>query len=516
MEQANEILLSNKPPLPLIIILIPILIILFSTIYILKKQNKNRAAATFPLPPGPWKLPIIGNIHQLAFSSALIHRRLAELAEQYGPVMQLKLGETSNVVLSSPEAATEYLRTHDQNFSIRPHMPTASILFYSGKSIAFSSDGEHWRRMRKLLAMELLSEKRVKSLRPIRDEEIGKLMKVIGSEPAGGAVNLNRLLVSVGNAMTSRTAFGKVRELESSFLPVARQILKAVGGFNIGDIFPSNRLLLIISGAERRLKKIHQEADVILQGLIDEHVSRRRRETEYPDTADDDEDLVDMLLAYTNYNHVEVKAIIMDIFVAGGDTSPLTVEWVMSELMRNPEKMVKVQREVRQLFDKRGKVVDEACIDELQYLKSVVKETFRLHPLAPLSVPKEGREAVAINGYQIPTKTRVIVNYWAIARDSSHWTNPDQFIPERFLDTYIDYKGFDSHLFPFGGGRRVCPGMDYGIAVVYALLMNLLYHFDWKLPNQLKPQDLDMSEDFGVTVSRKNNLYLIPIPYHGP
>ncbi|CAI0374768.1 unnamed protein product, partial [Linum tenue] len=275
------------------------------------------------------------------------------------------------------------------------------------------------------------------------------------------------------------------------------------------------RLLLIISGAERRLKKIHQEADVILQGLIDEHVSRRRRETEYSDTAeaDDDEDLVDMLLAYTNYNHVEVKAIIMvricDIFVAGGDTSPLTVEWVMSELMRNPEKMVKVQRE-------RGKVVDEACIDELQYLKSVVKETFRLHPLAPLSVPKEGREAVVIDGYQIPTKTRVIVNYWAIARDSSHWTNPDQFIPERFLDTYIDYKGFDSHLFPFGGGRRVCPGMDYGIAVVYALLMNLLYHFDWKLPNQLKPRDLDMSEDFGVTVSRKNNLYLIPIPYHGP
>ncbi|CAI0374760.1 unnamed protein product [Linum tenue] len=168
MEQVYEILLSNKPPLPLIIILITILIILFSTIYILKKQNKKQSnknrASSFPLPPGPWKLPIIGNIHQLAFSSALIHRRLAELAEQYGP-----------------------------------------------------------------------------SLRPIRDEEIGKLVKLIGGEPAGGAVNLHQLLVAVGNAMTSRTAFGKVRELESSFLPVARQILRAVGGFNIGDIFPSNR-----------------------------------------------------------------------------------------------------------------------------------------------------------------------------------------------------------------------------------------------------------------------------------
>ncbi|CAI0374750.1 unnamed protein product [Linum tenue] len=458
------------------------------------KKKKNRAPC-FPLPPGPWNLPIIGNIHQLAFSSSTsgpVHRRLAELAQHYGPIMQLKLGETYNVVVSSPESARAFLKTHV---------------------------GDHWRRMKKLCTTELLSEKRVRSLRPVREEEVGKLMKLIGGEAGGGgAVNLSRLLFAVSNMITSRTAFGTIRELEGSFLPVIHQIVQTLGGFSIGDIFPSNRLLRLISGTERHLKKLHQEADSILQGIIDEHVSRkrRRRETEDHDMAEgaeeddnDDDDLVDVLLASTN-NHVEVKAVILDVFVAAGDSSPIAVEWTMSELMKNPEKMEKVQREVRHFFDKRGEV------NELKYLKSVVKETFRLHPPAALSLPREGPETVVVNGYQIPSRTRVIVNYWAIGRDPSHWTQPNQFIPERFLDTCIDYRGFDFQLLPFGSGRRVCPGMNYGTAVVYSLLANLLYRFNWELPNQIKPQDLDMSENFGGAISRKKNLYLIPIPYHAP
>ncbi|CAI0427509.1 unnamed protein product [Linum tenue] len=515
----DEILWKSNIP-PLLLLLIPIL---FSTIFILRSHLKKKNKPTFPLPPGPWKLPIIGNIHQLAaFSAGVpIHRRFADLAEQYGPIMHLKLGETSNVIISSPESAREFLRTHDQNFAARPYLPSADIIFYGSKDIAFCSEGDYWRQMRKILTMELLTDKRVKSFRPILEAEASKLMNLIGSEPAGGVVNLSRLLVSVGNAMTSRTAFGKIRGLEGSFLPVIHRILQALGGFSVGDIFPSNRLLRLISGTERHLKKLHQEADVILQGIIDEHVSRRRnRETEHLDKAvatggEEEEDLVDVLLACTD-NHLEVKAVILDIFLAGGDTSPVTVEWAMSELMKNPEKMNKVQREVREMFDKRGKVVDDACFNELHYLKSVVKETFRLHPPVPLSIPREGRETVVINGCQIPAKTRIIVNSWAIGRNSSHWTQPDQFIPERFLNSSIDYKGNDFQLIPFGAGRRMCPGMNYGIFVVYLLLANLLYHFDWKLPNQIKPQDLDMSEDSGGTVPRKNNLYLNSIPYHAP
>ncbi|CAL1414949.1 unnamed protein product [Linum trigynum] len=508
---------SNIPPL---LILIPIL---FSTIFILrshlKKKNNNNNKPTFPLPPGPWKLPIIGNIHQLAAPTSAgvpIHRRFADLAKRYGPVMHLKLGETSNVFVSSPESAREFLKTHDHNFSSRPYMPSAEIIFYGAKDIAFCSEGEYLRRMRKICTMELLSEKRVKQLRPIREDEVNKLMKLLSSSAAGEAVNLSRLVVSVGNTMTSRAAFGKIRELEGSFLPVMHRILQALNGFNVGDIFPSSRLLRRISGAERLMKKLHEEADGILQEILDEHVSRRRRRAEGENRAaaeDDEEDLVDVLLNCTD-NHLEVKAVVLDIFLAGGDTSPIVIEWVMSELMKNPEVMEKVQREVRHVFDGKGKVMDEAYFSKLHYLKLVIKETFRLHPPVALLIPRECRETVVVDGYQIPAKTRVFVNSWAIGRDPKHWTDPERFLPERFLDSSVDYKGSDFQLLPFGAGRRMCLGMNYGIAVVHLLLANLLYHFDWKLPNEMKPEDLDMFEDSGGTLPRKNSLCLIPIPYH--
>ncbi|CAI0559121.1 unnamed protein product [Linum tenue] len=507
----DEILSHSINPLILLLSTTLLLILLMSCHL---KTKKTGAAAAFPLPPGPWKLPIIGNIHQLALSpnSGLVHRSFAALAMQYGPVMQLKLGETWNVVVSSPEAARELLKTHDLNFSARPYMPSASIIFYDGRDISFSPEGDYWRRMRKICTTELLTEKRVKSLRPIREDEVRKLVKLIAGS-GGGAVNLSQLLISVANAMTSRAAFGKIRELDGAFLPLMHRITQKLGGFTLGDIFPSHRWLHQITGTERQLKKLHTEADAMIQEIIDDHLSRRaagtRKET------DDQQDLVDVLLDYTD-DHIEVKAIILDIFLAGGDTSPTILEWVMAELMKNPKEMEKVQTEVRGVFDTKGKAVDEAYFDELYYFKSVVKETFRLHPPVPLSIPKEAREMVVIAGYQIPEKTRVIVNSWAIGRDPAHWTYPDQFIPERFLDTSIDYKNNDFQFIPFGAGRRICPGMNYGLALVYLLLVNLLYHFDWKLPNQIKPQELDMSEEFGATIVRKNNLYLIPIPYHAP
>ncbi|CAI0394756.1 unnamed protein product [Linum tenue] len=500
----------------LLLLLLPIsIIILFSTLSIFTKNNK-----AFPLPPGPWKLPIIGNIHQLA-TFPLVHRRLADLARRHGPVMHLQLGETSNVVVSSPESAKEFLKTHDHNFASRPYMPSAHTIFYDSRDIAFAPEGDYWRRMRKICTVELLSERRVRSLRPSREEEVAKLVRFIREtteEEGGGMVNLSKLVISAGNAMTSRAAFGRIRKLEESFIPVLHRILKALGGFSVGDVFPSHKWLRVAIGTERHLRQLHEEADAILQEIIDEHVSRGRRDD------DDDPDLVDVLLGCTD-NHLEIKAVILvcilhlivlDVFLAGADTSPYTVEWAMSELMRNPNKMAEAQKEVRDMFDKRGKVVDATSLDELQYLTLIIKETLRLHTPTPLLIPREARETVVISGYQVPAKTRVIVNSWAIGRNPEHWTQPDQFIPERFLHTSVDYKGYDFQYIPFGAGRRMCPGLHYGIATVRILLVNLLYHFDWKLPNKMKPEDLDMDEESGGTVARKNNLHLIPIPYHAP
>ncbi|MFQ6661436.1 hypothetical protein Gotur_029603, partial [Gossypium turneri] len=182
-------------------------------------------------------------------------------------------------------------------------------------------------------------------------------------------------------------------------------------------------------------------------------------------------------------------------------------------MMKNPRILGKAQAEVRELYDKTGDV-NESNLHELKYLKLVIKETLRLHPPLPLLIPRENSERCEINGYKIPAKTRVIVNAWAIGRDSNCWNEAERFYPERFIDGSVDYKGANFEFIPFGAGRRICPGMSYGMAAVQLSLAKLLSHFDWKLPNGMKNEDLDMTEAFCASVRRRSELYLIPTPYH--
>ncbi|WJX37480.1 hypothetical protein P8452_25240 [Trifolium repens] len=204
-------------------------------------------------------------------------------------------------------------------------------------------------------------------------------------------------------------------------------------------------------------------------------------------------------------------AIVQDIFGAGGETSANTIDWAMVEMVRNPRIMKKAQAEVREIFKMKGRV-DESCINELNYLKLVVKETLRLHPPAPLLLPRECGQARDINGYHITIKTKVIVNAWAIATDPNYWTEPEKFYPERFIDNTVDYKGNNFEYIPFGAGRRICPGSIFGLRSVELTLATLLFHFDWKLPNGIKSEELDMTEEFGVTMRRKKDLLLFPFP----
>jgi cytochrome P450 len=187
----------------------------------------------------------------------------------------------------------------------------------------------------------------------------------------------------------------------------------------------------------------------------------------------------------------------------------------MAEMMKNPEVMKKAQGEVREVFDRKGRV-DETAINEMKYLKALVKETLRARPPSPLLLPRESTERCEINGYEIPAKTKVLVNVWAIARDPKYWTEPESFKPERFLDSSIDFKGNNFEYLPFGAGRRVCPGYTFALVIVEYTIALLLYHFDWTLPNGMKHQDLDMTEIASATAERKEDMVLVPIVHDSP
>lgn len=189
------------------------------------------------------------------------------------------------------------------------------------------------------------------------------------------------------------------------------------------------------------------------------------------------------------------------MFAAGTDTTFITLEWAMTELMLNPRARKKAQAEIRSIVKER-KFVSENDLPQLHYMKAVVKETFRLHPPVPVLVPRESMENITIDGYDIPEKTRFFVNVWAIGRDPESWENPTIFEPERFINSKIDYRGQDYELLPFGAGRRSCPAVIFSTATIELALAQLLHSFDWELPPGVEAKDLDLAEVFGITMHR--------------
>ncbi|KAI5328595.1 hypothetical protein L3X38_027992 [Prunus dulcis] len=196
------------------------------------------------------------------------------------------------------------------------------------------------------------------------------------------------------------------------------------------------------------------------------------------------------------------------MMLGGTDTSSSTAEFAFAETVNNPAVMGKAKQELDDVVGK-GNIVQEAHISKLPYLQAVMKETLRLHPVAPLLVPHCPSETCTVGGYTIPKGSRVLVNAWAIHRDPSNWEDPLDFDPDRFLHIKGDYSGSDFNYLPFGSGRRICAGTAMVERMVVYTLATLLHSFDWKLPLGEK---LDLSEKFGIVMKKKIPLVLIPTP----
>lgn len=191
------------------------------------------------------------------------------------------------------------------------------------------------------------------------------------------------------------------------------------------------------------------------------------------------------------------------------DTSATATDWAMSELMRHPAVMKKLQREIESVVGL-DQMVEESHLDKMEYLECVVKESMRLHPVAPLLIPHESMEDCELQGFHIPKKSRLLVNVWAMGRDPDVWANPDAFTPERFIGSDVDLRGRHFQLIPFGSGRRGCPGLQLGLTVVKLVVAQLVHCFDWELPYGMKPEDIDMCEHFGLVTARAKPLMAIP------
>ena len=180
--------------------------------------------------------------------------------------------------------------------------------------------------------------------------------------------------------------------------------------------------------------------------------------------------------------------------LAGTDTSAVTVEWAMSLLLNHPEVLEKARAEIEAQIGS-DRLIDEQDLSKLPYLQHIISETFRLCPAAPMLVPHESSDNCKIEGYDIPRGTILLVNAWAIHRDSKAWDEPMLFKPERHEGVEVEA----SKLMPFGMGRRACPGAGLGQRVVGLTLGSLIQCFEWK---RIGEAEIDMAEADGLTMPK--------------
>ncbi|XP_057781281.1 6,7,8-trihydroxycoumarin synthase-like [Salvia miltiorrhiza] len=494
-----------------------LLLSIFLPIIFFYLLHKTRKTTKSNLPPGPPRLPLIGNLHQLVTAGDL-HFYLWRLCKKYkSPIIHMKLGSLPLIIVSSPKLAKEVLQTQDLSFCSRPKSFAMQKLSYQYSEIIFSPYSDNWREMRKFTTIHLFSTKKVQSFRPIREDEISLMIaKISESASSHQVVNLSEMATALSCSLICRIAFGKrynnhemrrFKNLLDEFVAISLV-------FFVSDYVPALGWVDKLVGSMKRLDRIFENHDSFYQELIDEHLDPRRAEKK-----EEEEDILDTLIKLKedksspiDLNWNRIKALLMNIFVAGAETSSTATIWTMTTLIKAPNIMKKLQDEIRSSIGKKGKV-DEDDLPKLPYLKAVIKESFRLYPSAPLLIPRETIKKSILDGYEIHPKTIVYVNAWAISRDPEYWENPDEFIPERFLNSNIDLKGKDFEFIPFGSGRRICPGMVMGLANVELIVANLLYCFDWELPLGIRPEDVDTAPLPGLAVAKKNALLLVPHKY---
>ncbi|CAO2038055.1 unnamed protein product [Urochloa humidicola] len=450
-------------------------LILALLFHVVRKQKPSQR-----MPPGPWQLPVIGSIHHLL--RGLPHHVMRDLSCRYRPLMQLRICEHRVIVINSAEAAREVFQGQDTAFEQRPTSPGMEDIYsgHGGQGVIFAPYGDHWRMVRRILMTELLSARRVEAFRVIRQDEAARLVTSVMSTPPGQTINVDELLAEFIADSSVRAIFGDRLPDRAAFLEMMKHGTDLSSLFDLRDLFPSSLLVRLLPRSQKQQR--HQQEMCRLIDDIFKHHEKRSVAGE----SEKDGDMIDVLLRLhkegASLTPGVIKAVAVDVFGGALDTSTITVQWAMAELIANPMAMEKAQQEIRHVFAGQ-KRVEEAALSGVRYLKAVIKETLRLHTPGPF-----------------------------IPRDPKYWEDPDSFMPERFLgEKALDYRGFDFEFTPFGAGRRICPGINFSQANTEIALASLLFHFDWELPSGAKGE-IDMAEAFGVTVKRKAELVLRPVP----
>ncbi|KAL1222431.1 Cytochrome P450 71A27 [Cardamine amara subsp. amara] len=474
---------------------------------------KRITTSKLKLPPSPWWLPVIGNLHQLGLNP---HRSLHSLSLRYGPLMLLHFGRVPVLVVSCPDVTNDITKTHDLKFSYRPKTKAINIFMKGGRDIIFGPYGEDWKNMKSVCVVHLLNNKMVRSFENLREEEI-KVMtdKLEEACSSSSSVNLSKLLMNLTNDVICRITLGRKYNSEEGGIDVKNLVMTSsefFGKFLFGDFIPSLAWIDRIRGIDDKMKDINNKLDGFLDSMVQEHVDADHEEPS---------DFVDMLLWIQRdktkrfqFDRSDLILILKDMFFSGTATTASQLEWTMTELIRHPECMKKLQDEINSVSTHNSNVT-EKDVEKMNYLDCVIKEGLRLHPSAPI-FSRLASEDVQLKGYDIAAGTQVIINTWALQRNPAMWgIDAEEYRPERHFGTNLDFNGTNSKFVPFGAGRRLCPGIGFSLVLSKLTLANLAKRFTYRVEVGPGGDDKpDLVEASGIDVCRKFPLVVFPSIVH--
>ncbi|MBA0737207.1 hypothetical protein Gogos_010680, partial [Gossypium gossypioides] len=462
-------------------------LILFQAFHLITRRKLGRF---HKLPPGPPTIPIFGNLFQVGDKP---HRSLAKLAKIHGDIMTLKLGHNTTVVFSSATMAKEILQKHDAVSCNRTIPDALRALQHHEAGLPWMPVSTTWRNLRKICNLHIFATQKLDANQYLRRSKVEQLLAgVRESSLIGEAIEIRQAAFKTTLSLISNTIFSidlvDSTHTSEEFREIVQGIMEELGKPNFGDYFPIANLDL--QGIRRRVAILLRKMMDLFDKMVDERMELRKM-NDYIST-DDFLDILLQLIHQGNNGKLDRNLIKHLILVA--QSRQLQVLW--NGQWRNYSKTQKFCRkrgELKQIIGE-GNLLEESNITCLPYLQAIVKETMRLHPSLPLLLPRKAEADIEIHSFVIPKGTQLLINAWAIGRDPKFWEEPDLFRPERFIRSEMDVKGRDFGLIPFGGGRRICPGLPLAIRMLHLMLGGLIHSFGWKLENNITPESLDMKD----------------------
>nr|QWK52335.1 cytochrome P450 705A15-2 [Isatis tinctoria] len=489
-----------------------VLICFFSLLcYSLLFRKPTVLRVDFDLPPSPPSLPIIGHLHLLL--SVLIHRSLQKLSSKYGSILYLRIFSFPIVIVSSASIAYEIFRAHDVNISSRGFPPTDDSLFAGSFSFISAPYGDYWKLMKKLLVTNMLGPQALERSRRVRADELDRFYKnLFDKAMKKESVEICEEALELTNNSICKLIMGRCCSVEKGaverFKDLATELDVLTKKLLLANMLPARFKKLVVSLFKKELMVFSDSFDELLEMILVEHEEKQ-------DELHQGTDLMDVLLAaYGDVNaehkftRKHIKSFLADLLFAGTTTSVQTIQWTMAEIFNNPKTLERLREELDSVLGTR-RLIQETDLQNLPYLQAVVKEGLRLHPPGPL-FGRFSQEGCRIGGFYVPEKTSLMVNAYAVMRDSHYWVDPEEFKPERFLASGQEEERKEQALkyIPFGSGRRSCPGENLAYIFIGTAIGVMVQGFEWSI----KVEKVNMKEAVvGLTLIMAHPLKLTPI-----